>query len=117
MGQRIRDMKQEDAGFVPVTQNGRLTDMVTDRDTAIRVVAEGKAPQSTTVHEVAAKDLATLDPRQDLDEALRLRPQHRARRLPMVEKDGLLVGVVTQADVARRRDDTQIGQVVQEISQ
>jgi CBS domain-containing protein len=138
MGQRIRDimtanpstieqdktvadaarvMKQEDAGVVPVTENGRLTGMVTDRDIAIRVVAEGKDPQSTPVREVASQNLVTVDPQQDLDEALRLMAQHQVRRLPVVEEDGRLVGVVAQADVARHGDDTKTGQVVQEISE
>ena len=138
MGQRIRDimtsnpstvepdktvvdaariMKQEDAGVVPVTENGRLTGMVTDRDIAIRVVAEGRDPQSTPVREVASKDLVTVDPQQDLDEALRLMAQHQVRRLPVVEEDGRLVGVVAQADVARQGDDTKTGQVVLEISE
>jgi CBS domain-containing protein len=112
-----RIMKQEDAGVVPVTENGRLTGMVTDRDIAIRVVAEGKDPQSTTVQEVASKNLVTLDPEQNLDEALRLMAQHQVRRLPVVEEDGRLVGIVAQADVARQGDDTQTGQVVQEISE
>src|SRR6266581_7132608 len=110
-------MKQEDAGVVPVTENGRLTGMVTDRDIAIRVVAEGKDPQSTAVREVASQDLVTIDPQQDLDEALRLMAQHQVRRLPVVEEDGRLVGVVAQADVAREGSDTKTGQVVQEISQ
>jgi CBS domain-containing protein len=110
-------MKAEDAGVVPVTENGRLIGMVTDRDIAIRVVAEGKDPQSTSVREVASTDLVTIDPEQNLDEALRLMAQHKVRRLPVVEEDGRLVGVVAQADVAREGDDTKTGQVVQEISQ
>jgi CBS domain-containing protein len=117
VAEAARIMKQEDAGVVPVTENGRLTGMVTDRDIAIRVVAEGKDPQSTAVREVASTDLVTIDPQQDLDEALRLMAQHKVRRLPVVEKDGRLVGVVAQADVARTGDDTQTGQVVQEISE
>ena len=112
-----RIMKQEDAGVVPVTENGRLTGMVTDRDIAIRVVAEGKDPKSTTVGEVASTNLVTLDPQQELDEALRLMAQHQVRRLPVVEEDGRLVGVVAQADVARKGDDAKTGQVVQEISE
>src|SRR3982751_6523019 len=111
-----RIMKQEDAGVVPVTENGRLTGMVTDRDIAIRVVAEGKDPQSTTVREVASTDLVTIDPEQDLDEALRLMAKHQVRRLPVVEEDGRLVGVVAQADVARNADDARTGEVVEEIS-
>jgi CBS domain-containing protein len=110
-------MKAEDAGVVPVTENGRLIGMVTDRDIAIRVVAERKDPQATSIREVASTDLVTIDPQQDLDEALRLMAQHKVRRLPVVEEDGRLVGVVAQADVAREGDDTKTGQVVQEISQ
>ena len=112
-----RIMKQEDAGVVPVTENGRLTGMVTDRDIAIRVVAEGKDAQSTSVREVSSRNLVTVDPQQDLDEALRLMAKHQVRRLPVVEEDGRLVGVVAQADVARHGDDAKTGQVVQEISE
>src|SRR5438552_10878514 len=111
-----RIMKQEDAGVVPVTENGRLTGMVTDRDIAIRVVAEGKDPQSTKVSEVASTDLVTIDPQQDLDEALRLMAQHKVRRLPVVEEGGVLVGVVAQADIARSADDSKTGGLVEEIS-
>src|SRR5919206_1813649 len=109
-------MKQEDAGVVPVTENGRLTGMVTDRDIAIRVVAAGKDPQSTQVQEIASTDLVTLDPQQDLDEALRLMAQHQVRRLPVVEEDGRLVGVVAQADVAKEADEQQTGRMVEQIS-
>jgi CBS domain-containing protein len=112
-----RIMKQEDAGVVPVTENGRLTGIVTDRDIAIRVVAEGKDPKSTPVREVASTNLVTIDPEQDLDEALRVMAKHQVRRLPVVEEDGRLVGVLAQADVAREGDDTKTGQVVQEISE
>src|SRR5436190_23965321 len=112
-----RIMKQEDAGVVPVTENGRLTGMVTDRDIAIRVVAEGKDPQSTTVREVASTNLVTIDPQQELDEALRLMAQHKVRRLPVVEEDGRLVGVVAQADVARHSSPERTGKVVEEISE
>lgn len=112
-----RVMKQTDAGVVPVTENGRLAGMVTDRDIAIRVVAEGKDAGTTKVGEIASTDLVTVDPQQDLDEALRLMAQHKVRRLAVVEEDGRLVGVLAQADVARTGHDAQTGQVVQEISE
>src|SRR5438105_14744241 len=89
-----RIMKQEDAGVVPVTENGRLTGMVTDRDIAIRVVAEGKDPQSTAVREVVSKNLVTIDPQQDLDEALRLMAQHQVRRLPVAQAARRRVGLL-----------------------
>jgi CBS domain-containing protein len=111
-----RLMKSEDVGSIPVTEGERLVGIVTDRDIAIRVVAEGKDVQSVTVGEIASKDLVTIDPQQDLDEALRLMAQHQVRRLPVVEEDGRLVGILAQADVAQQGDDTKTGQVVEQIS-
>jgi CBS domain-containing protein len=109
-------MKQEDAGIVPIVDGERVVGVVTDRDIAIQVVAAGKDPQSTKVSEVASKNLVTIDPQQGLDEALRLMAQHQIRRLPVVEEDGRLVGIVAQADVARQGDDSRTGDVVQQIS-
>ena len=110
-------MKSEDVGPLPVVEGDRLVGILTDRDIVLRVVADGKDPQSTTVGEIASRDLITVDPQQDLDEALRLMAQHQVRRLPVVEEDGRLVGILAQADVAREGDDSQTGQVVQEISE
>jgi CBS domain-containing protein len=110
-------MKQEDVGLAPVVEGDRLVGTLTDRDIVVRVVAQGKDPQTVTVREVASTDLVTVDAKQDLDEALRLMAQHQVRRLPVVEEDGRLVGVVAQADVARQDDDARTGQVVEDISQ
>jgi CBS domain-containing protein len=109
-------MKERDTGIVPVVQGDRLVGTITDRDVAVRVVAEGKDPQSTTVSEVASKDVVTVEPGQNLDEALRLMAKHQVRRLPVVDDDGTLVGIVSQADVARSASDEQTGEVVEEIS-
>ena len=111
-----RIMKQEDAGVVPIVDGDRLVGVVTDRDITITVVAEGKDPQSTRVTEIASRDLVTVDPQQDLDEALRLMAQHQVRRLPVVEEDGRLVGILAQADVAQHTSDERTGEVVEEIS-
>jgi CBS domain-containing protein len=110
-------MRDEDVGLAPIVQGDRLVGTLTDRDIAIRVVAEGRDPEATTVREVASTELVTIDPAQSLDEALRLMAQHQIRRLPVVEEDGRLVGVLAQADVARHGDDSQTGQVVEKISQ
>lgn len=112
-----RVMRDDDFGLMPVVEGDRLVGTVTDRDIAIRVVAEERDPSSTTVREIASADLVTIDPEQELSEALRLMAQHQVRRLPVVEEDGRLVGIVAQADVARHGDDTQTGQVVERISQ
>jgi len=110
-------MREEDVGLVPVVEGDRLVGTLTDRDVAVRVVAEGRDPQSTSVREVASTDLVTVDPQQDLDEALRLMAEHQVRRIPVVEEDGRLVGVVAQADVARQDDDQRTGEVVERISE
>ena len=110
-------MKSEDVGSLPIVEGDQLVGMVTDRDIVIRVVAEGKDLQATTVGEIASRDHVTVDPEQDLDDALRLMAQHQVRRLPVAEEDGRLVGILAQADIAREGKDAQTGQVVQEISE
>jgi CBS domain-containing protein len=110
-------MRDEDVGVAPIVESDKLVGMLTDRDIAVRVVAEGKDPERVTVREVASKQVVTVDPQQDLDEALRIMAKHQVRRLPVLEEDGRLVGVVAQADVAREGDDKETGQLVQEISQ
>ena len=70
---------------------------------------------STTVRDVASKDLVTVTADEDLDRALQLMAQHQVRRIPVVEGDRV-VGIVSQADVARAADDEKTGEVVQQIS-
>jgi CBS domain-containing protein len=110
-----RMMKEEDVGLAPIVEGDRLVGTLTDRDIVTRVVAEGKDPLSVSVREVASTSLVTVDPEQDLGEALQLMASNQVRRLPVVE-DGRLVGVVSQADVAREAKDKQTGELVEEIS-
>jgi CBS domain-containing protein len=110
-------MRDEDVGLAPIVEGEKLVGMLTDRDIAVRVAAQGRDPDQVRVRDVASKKLVTIDPQQDLDEALRIMAKHQVRRLPVVEEDGRLVGVVAQADVAREGDDSQTGELVQEISQ
>jgi CBS domain-containing protein len=113
-----RLMREEDTGIAPITEDdGRLVAVVTDRDLAIRVVAEEKDPRTTKVTEIASQNLVTIDPEQDLEEALQLMSQHQLRRLPVVQDDGKLVGILAQADVARHAEPERTGQVVEEISE
>src|SRR5207244_13160459 len=109
-------MHEEDVGLAPIVEGDRLIGMLTDRDIAMRLVAEGRDPDQVKVRDVASKQLITIAPGQDLDEALRKMAQHQVRRLPVVEEDGRLAGILAQADVAEHADARRTGEVVEQIS-
>src|SRR2546421_9830615 len=111
-----RLMRDEDVGLIPSVESDRLVGTVTDRDIAVRLVAEGKSPESTRVADIASRELVTIDPDQDVDEAMRLMSKHQVRRLPVVEEDGKFVGIVAQADIAKHVAAAQTGEVVEKIS-
>jgi CBS domain-containing protein len=108
-------MKGADVGSVPVVEEGRLAGIVTDRDIVTRAVAEQRNPQDVKVDEIASHDLVTVEPEQDLDEALALMARHKVRRLPVLE-EGRLVGMLAQADVALEAKEKQVGEMVEQIS-
>jgi CBS domain-containing protein len=111
-----RIMKSEDVGSLPIVEGGKLIGVVTDRDLAIRIIAEAKGID-TPVAEIASKDVVTIDPQQSLEEAARLMANNQVRRLPVVEEDGRLVGILAQADIAQTGHDALTGETVQRISQ
>jgi CBS domain-containing protein len=115
LGEAAAVMRREDVGSVPVVQEGRLAGILTDRDIVTRAVAERRDPQAVTVDEVASRELVTVEPEQDLDEALALMARHQVRRLPVVE-EGRLVGILAQADVALEAEEKKVGETVEEIS-
>ena len=108
-------MAKEDVGPIPIVEGDRLVGLVTDRDLVVRVLAEGRDPTSTTVGEIASRDLVTVSPDDDLNRALELMAENQVRRLPVVEGDKL-VGIVAQRDVALQGADHETGQVVEQIS-
>ena len=109
-------MKQENVGIAPIVEGDRLIGTLTDRDIALRVVAEGRNPETTTARDVASAAPVSVDPEQDLDEALRLMATLQVRRLPVVEEDGRVVGLLAQADVAEETKAKKTGELVEEIS-
>jgi CBS domain-containing protein len=109
-------MKSEDIGPLPIVEGDKLVGVITDRDLAIRIIAEAKGID-TPVAEIASKDVVTIDPQQSLEEAARLMANNQVRRLPVVEEDGRLVGILAQADIAQTGHDALTGETVQRISQ
>jgi CBS domain-containing protein len=109
-------MRDEDVGFAPIVEGDRLVGTLTDRDIAVRVVAEGRNPDETLVREVATDNLITVEPEDDLDEAMKLMARYQVRRVAVVD-GGRLIGVVAQGDIARDAKAKQTGEVVEEISE
>src|ERR687896_980523 len=111
-----RLMREQHIGSLPVTEDERLVGMITDRDIAMRVVAESAVPETTSVGDVYSRDLISVEPNNDLEEALQLMARHQVRRLPVVE-NGKLVGIVAQADIALKDNEEMTGQLVEAISE
>ena len=117
--QTIRDvakiMAEIDAGAVPVGENDRLVGMITDRDIAIRAVAEGKGPD-TPVRDIMSKDIKYCYDDEDLEHVAENMGELQVRRLPVVDRDKRLVGIVALGDVARHEDHHTTGETTAEVS-
>jgi CBS domain-containing protein len=116
VAEAARLMEADDVGSLPVLDGEQLAGMVTDRDIVIRAVAKGKDPKGMPVREVASEDPISVHPDDDLSEALRLMATHQVRRLPVVDEDSRLVGIVAQADIASAAKEKAVGEMVEDIS-
>ncbi len=105
-----------DYGALPVCDGDRLLAMVTDRDIVVKVVAKGLDPATTTVGDLGQTEVVTIGADDSVEQAMRTMAEHQVRRLPVI--DGTkLVGIVSQADLARSGNDSAVGNTVQAISQ
>jgi CBS domain-containing protein len=115
-----RLMKESDVGPIPVVEDRtdlRLVGIVTDRDLAVRVIAEGLDPNATTVVDVMSRDLVTVGPDDDVQRALDAMAERQVRRIPVVDSDKRIVGIIAQADIAARMEAPEkTAEVVEEIS-
>lgn len=101
-------MKTHNVGSLPVTIDTRLVGTITDRDIAIRVIAEGRDPRITLVRDAMTTGLYIVRPEQELAEAESLMKGHQIRRLPVVESGGRLVGYITMATIAKEEEDEKV---------
>ena len=90
--------------------------MITDRDIVLRAVAKGKDPRGMPTREISSGEFVTVGPDHDLSDALHLMTQHQVRRLPAVDDENRLVGVVSQTDIALEAKDKSVGEMVAEVS-
>jgi CBS domain-containing protein len=90
-------------------EGDRLVGIVTDRDIVVRAIAKGKGPRGIPAADVSSRELITLNPDDDLSDALKLMAQYQVRRLAVTAEDERLVGVVSQADVALQGKDKDTG--------
>jgi CBS domain-containing protein len=111
-------MKKLDVGLIPVCDGDRLKGLLTDRDITIRATANGRDPSKTKVNEVMSTDIAYCLENQAVDEAVILMEARQIRRLPILNQDKQLVGIVSLADIAVHVGDRDLtGETLEEISE
>jgi CBS domain-containing protein len=118
VSEAARKMSESDVGALPVCDGeGHLEGVVTDRDLVVKVIAAGRDPQSTRVGEIADQpEVVTIGADDSAEEAIRTMKDHGVRRLPVVDGKQL-VGMVSQADIARAMPDAKVGDLVGAISE
>jgi CBS domain-containing protein len=110
-----RMMGSLDAGVLPVRENDRLVGMITDRDIAIRAVAEGKGPEAK-IRDVMSKDVKYCFEDEDVDHVLHNMGDLQVRRLPVLNRDKRLVGIISLGDLATNSEAAESGEALSSIS-
>ncbi|MBE0011069.1 CBS domain-containing protein [Arthrobacter sp. AET 35A] len=111
-----RKMKQLDVGSLPVCgEDQRLKGMLTDRDIVIKCISDGGDPRTTTAGDLAEGKPVTIGADDSVEEAIRTMQDHQVRRLPVIDGHQL-VGVLSQADIARNYPEDRVGELVEFIS-
>ena len=112
-------MADHNVGSIPVVENKdsmRIVGMVTDRDIATRAVAEGKNPLQMRAQDIMSSPVVTVNEDDEAEEVARLMQQKMVRRVPVVDRQGNVCGIVAQADIALKTNDQTTADVVESIS-
>ena len=109
-------MLNADAGSIPVTEGDRLIGMITDRDIAVRGVAKGNGPD-TPVRDLMSNDIICARDNDDIEEVASKMSQAQVRRLPVIDEQERLCGIVSLGDLSRETDDQTAGQALEGVSQ
>jgi CBS domain-containing protein len=111
-----RKLAELDVGAMPICgEDNRLKGMLTDRDIVVKTLAQGKDPGSTRAGELAEGKPVTIGADDSVEDALQTMTDHKVRRLPVIDGHDL-IGVVSQADLARHIDEEKVGELVEAIS-
>lgn len=114
-------MKRLDVGPIPIIESDetrKLVGFLTDRDLALKIVAEGRDPKSTKIEEVMTHKVVTCHTDDDLQKAMDVMAENQIRRIPVVDSGNRIVGIISQADVATRLNQpVKTAEMVKEISQ
>jgi CBS domain-containing protein len=111
-----RKMKEDDVGFLPIGENDRLIGMLTDRDIVLNCVAEGKDPAKLTAKDAMHEGVRYLFEDQSIEEAADSMAQNKVRRMPVLDRDKRLVGVVSLGDIAACGEQDCAGRALEEIA-
>jgi CBS domain-containing protein len=109
-------MLSADAGSIPVTDGDRLIGMITDRDIAVRGVAKGHGPD-TPVSELMTDDIICVREDDDVEDVASRMSEAQVRRLPVIDRDERLCGIVSLGDLSRETDEDTAGEALQGVSQ
>lgn len=109
-------MARIDAGVLPVVENDRLVGIATDRDITIRAVGAGKDPVATPVRDIMTSEVKCVSEHDDVDDVAETMADLQIRRLPVLDRDRRLLGIVSLADVAREKRPRKVGEALQGIS-
>lgn len=109
-------MRDHDIGSVPVGENDRLVGMVTDRDIVCRGIAEGRDCSAMQARDVMSSGIIYCRDSEELEDAIRIMEQHEVRRLPVINDDKRMVGILSLGDVSNTAPRQLSGEVLQSVS-
>jgi CBS domain-containing protein len=109
-------MSEHDIGAIPIGENDRLVGMVTDRDIVVRGLANGRDPKSLTARDVMTKGIVFCRDEEDIDDATRTMELKQVRRLPVIDGNKRMIGMLSLGDVSSACEQDQSGEVLQAVS-
>lgn len=117
LSEAARLMGELDVGSLPICDNDRLAGMITDRDIAVRAVASGRDPKTTKVKDAMSEGVVFIFEDQDVEEAARLFEAKKIRRMPVLNRDKRLVGIISLGDLAVNASAGLGGEALKEVSE